>query len=299
MRILGDSPKHNWILARDASDIHYPYDFKHKDFNRNPRWKEYEIVDYHPLGLLVRLRQCYAYCDEGEKHFDFAEPSIALNNPHKQFSYDDDDKKAREILDLIRDYWERFPHASKAMFHEHGIIKFKDMMVIDDKGDSLNKFPHIFVEFINGSPITGSRAFLEKGVNHISLEEFQRKVTFPKDFPEPKFGTIYVEKGLMLPSDLSQEYVNFRGGDLNALYDVDGRFSHLQKYDVAVVRHEPKEDRFLQVTHTYKLSGSQLLQDHPETVWAIQRQIGRAPTADDSIQVLEVRSCYKHQWERS
>ncbi|WP_370313445.1 hypothetical protein [Sagittula sp.] len=100
-----------------------------------------------------------------------------------------------------------------------------------------------------------------------------------------------------MPDTLSEQLVNFRGGDLNALYDVDGRFAHLKPNDVAVVHFGHKDDRFIQITHRYRLSGEDMLRGQPQLAWPVSQQIGREPTFDDMIDVLEVRDCYKHQWE--
>lgn len=297
MRVLGDNPKHSWILARDSKDMHYPYEFRHADFDKIPRWKAYEVVELHPRGVIVLMKRCYAYFDDANKTYDFSEPSITLHNPHDRTKDADSDQEKREKLCLVKDYWERLPQNNQAMYHLNGIIRYEDMLVIDDKGDSWIEIPHIFVDFVDGSPVSNTIEYLEKGQRHVGLEDFSQKVFFPDPLPEPKFGKIYDDEGLALPASLCEQYVNFRGVDLNALYDVDGRFAHLKPNDVAVVRFRNKDDRFIQITHRYKLSGEDILRDQPQLSWQVSQQIGRAPTSDDMIDVFEVRNCYKHQWE--
>lgn len=297
MRVLGDNPKHSWILVRDSKDTHYPYESQYADFDERPRWKDLEVVELHPRGVIVRMKWCYAYFDEPMKTFDHAEPPIVHHSPHDRRQDTDRDREEREKLGLVRDYWERLPQKNQAMFHLNGIIRYKDMQVIDDKGDSWNNIPHIFVEFLDGSPVSDTLAYLEKGQRHIGLDDFSYKDFFPKSFPEPKFGKIYDEQALALPDSLSEQYVNFRGGDLNALYDVDGRFAHLKLNDVAVVRFGHKDGRFIQITHRYKLLGKDMLRDQPQLAWQVSRQIGRESTSEDMIDVLEVRNCHQHQWE--
>ncbi len=297
MRVLGDRPAHSWILVRDSKDRHYPYEFKYVDFDERPRWKGFEVIEHHPRGVIVLIERCYAYFDESKKTFDLAEPPIMVHNPYDRRQDTDRDREVREELDLVRDYWERLPQKNQALFYLNGIIRYEDMLVIDDKGDSWNNIPHIFVDFVDGSPVSNTLAFLEKGQRNIRLDGFSHKEFFPESFPEPKFGKIYDEEGLALPGTVSERYVNFRGGDLNALYDVDGRFSHLKPSDVAVVRFGQKDDRFIQITHRYKFSGEEILRDRPQLAWQVSQQIGRELTSDDMVDVLEVRGCYKHQWE--
>jgi len=294
MRVLGDNPAHSWILARDSKDRHYPYESKYADFEKRPRWKEYEVVELHPRGVIVSMKQCYAYFDEEKKAFDCAEPPIVIRNPRDRTH--DTDREEREKLGLVRDFWERQPQKNQAMFHQNGIIRYDDMLVIDDKGDSWNELPHIFVDFVDGSPVSGTIAYLEKGQRHIGLDEFSLKAVFPKSFPEPKFGKIYDAEGLALPDNLSEQHVNFRG-NLNSLYDVDGRYDYLKPSDVAVIRFGQKDDRFIQITHRFQVTGDELLKDQPQLLWEIKQQIGREPLAEDVIQVIELRDCYKHQWD--
>jgi len=231
MRTLGDSLAHSWILARDSKDRHYPYESKYADFVERPRWKEFEVVELHPRGVIVLMKQCYAFLDEAKKTFDLAEPPILLHNPYNRrhdTEHDREEQEEREKIGLVRDFWERLPKKNQAMFYRNGIIRYEDMLVIDDKGDSWSEIPHIFVDFVDGSPVSGTLAYLEQGQQHIGLDDFSLKEYFPKSFLEPRFGEIYDEDGLALPDALSEQYVNFRGGDLDALYDVDGRFAHLK-----------------------------------------------------------------------
>jgi hypothetical protein len=297
MRALGDRAEHSWFLARDLKDRHYPYESKYADFNERPRWKEFEVVEFHPRGLIVLMKRCYAYVDESKNVFDVAEPAMLLRNPDHNMRDTERDYEERERVNLVRDYWERLPQNNQAIYLSKGIIRFEDMLVIDDKGDSLNKVPHIFLDFANGSAVSGTLAYLEKDQRNIELDDFCRKAVFPKSFPEPEFGKIYDDEGLALPQGLCEQYVNFRGGKLDKLFDVDGRFAHLKPSDVAVVRFGQKDDRFVQITHRYELSGEDLSRDHPEMVWRVNQHIGRDPLAGDVIQILECRDCYKHQWE--
>lgn len=297
MRVLGDHPSHSWILARDSKDRHYPYESNYADFEERPRWKDYEVVELHPRGVIVSEKRCYAWFDEEMKTFDIAEPPILISNPHDRIDDTRRDREKREAVDLVRDFWERLPKKNQAMFHLNGIIRYEDMLVIDDKGDSWKEVPHIFVDFVDGSPVSGTIEFLEKGHRYIRLDEFSLEEVFPKSFPEPQFGKIHDEEGLALPDTICEQIVNFRG-NLDTLYDVDGRFAHLNPSDVAVIRFGHEDDQFIQITHRYKLSASDMLRDEPHRVWQIQQQIGREPTADDEIDVLEFRSCYEHQWKQ-
>ncbi|MCT8330352.1 restriction endonuclease [Albidovulum sediminis] len=297
MRILGENPSRSWILARDSKDRHYPYESKYADFEERPRWKDYEVVELHPRGVIVSVKQCYAWFDEEKRTFDLAEPPIFFSNPYDRTHDPKKDRANRETIDFIRDFWERLPKKNQAMFHLNGIIRYEDMLVIDDKGDSWKEVPHIFVDFVDGQPVSGTLEFLMKGERQILLDDFSLESVFPASFPKPQFGKIHDEEGLALPDSISEQIANFRG-NFDTLYDVDSRFAHLKPGDVAVVRFGQKDDRFIQITQRYKLSGSDMLRDDPHLAWKIKQQIEREPRADDVIDVLEFRSCYEHQWKQ-
>jgi hypothetical protein len=59
-RVLGEQIGHSPILLRDANDAHYPYGSNYKDFDKRPRWKEFEATEYHAHGLVVRHQM---HCD--------------------------------------------------------------------------------------------------------------------------------------------------------------------------------------------------------------------------------------------
>ena len=298
MRVLGDNPEQKWILARDSKDREYPYKGKYKDFDERPRWKEFEVIELHPRGVIVRLKHCYAYMDEGTGVFDFAEPAIVHSNPYNRSHQTTEERELREKVGIIQDFWERLPHANQVMFHLNGIISYEDMLVIDDKGDTWNEVPHIFVDFVDGSPISGTLAYLERGANDFGIDDMKRKDMFPDIFPKPTFGTIYEAEPLALPETLAKQHVNF-SGDLKRLFDANGRYDHLQPTDVAVVRYGQKEERFIQITHRYEVTKVDVERDHPNWLWDVQQQIGREPSNDDVYIVIEFRNCYQHQWERN
>ncbi|WP_299668173.1 restriction endonuclease [uncultured Ruegeria sp.] len=298
MRILGDNISRSWILARDSKDRHYPFEFKYADFDQMPRWQDYEVTELHPRGVLVSLKQCYAWFDEEKKTFDVAEPSIPIRNPYDRTNYTTQDREKHDSIDLVRDFWERLPKKNRAMFHVNGIIRYEDMLVIDEKGDNWRDVPHIFVDFLSGSAVSNTVEYLTKGERQIGLDDFSREVVFPKSFSKPQFGRFFIDESLKLPDGVRSRIVNFQV-DCDTLYDVDGRFSHLQPGDIAVIKHDCKDDRFIQITHRYRLLGSEMLKNEPRLALQIRQQIGRDANAEDVINVLEFRICYEHQWKKT
>src|SRR5947208_1134768 len=59
LKLLGEHPCQQPILLRDTKDVHYPYKAEYQDFKDHPRWKEYPVVDMHPLGLVVQVAKYF------------------------------------------------------------------------------------------------------------------------------------------------------------------------------------------------------------------------------------------------
>jgi hypothetical protein len=144
-RIFGDQISgHQSVLARDAKDDNYPYKQEYKDFKDRPRWREYIASEYHPLGLIVNVHRHFAYIDLAKKEFDFA-PAVSLI--FRESDSDKEGKAQNDIRRRVEDFWEHLPRQNQATFCRDGLIRYDEMLVIDDKGDVSHKFPHLFVDF--------------------------------------------------------------------------------------------------------------------------------------------------------
>lgn len=73
LRVLGAETGHWPVLLRDINDEHYPFEREYLDFEKNPRWRQYEARLLHPQGLVVRQRNWYAWTNVDKKEFDFTE----------------------------------------------------------------------------------------------------------------------------------------------------------------------------------------------------------------------------------
>ena len=84
MRILGERPSHEPILVRDLKDTHYPDSSHYKDFDDNPRWHAYTVVDLDPRGLVLKIREHFAFRDPMRGEWDMAEGLNRIGKPHAQ-----------------------------------------------------------------------------------------------------------------------------------------------------------------------------------------------------------------------
>jgi Restriction endonuclease len=141
-RIFGDDVSFKTVLLRDANDDKYPDSDEYSDFKERPRWKEYPAVRHHPLGLIVNVVEYFAYVDPKKKEFDF---SKQVSVTRRQGDSDEDRRAHQEIEARVEDFWEHLARRNQAMLCCDGLVRYDEMLVIDEKGDDVHKFPHIFV----------------------------------------------------------------------------------------------------------------------------------------------------------
>lgn len=299
-RILGDG--HNFytsVLLRDMKDSKYPYKSEYKDFDDHPRWREFRAIDYHPAGLIVHLRKHFAYIDTEKKEYDYTE---SVNLIFRESDSDEDRAKQQEFQTKTENYWENLPHRHQATFFRNGLIRYDEMLVIDDKGDGWHKFPHIFVDFDSRTgPIGGTYEYLQTGEKHILLKDYKRVKKFPDSFPEPVTGTIHDDKGITL-NDPDFSILKHGNEMFHTLYDVDGKYDFLKPKDIVLVANQDHESGstkyYLRITHAESMKLKDYLKKNPDAQWMIERQIGKLPEESKILNAYEFKKTYDFAVER-
>lgn len=301
-KLLGDSPHHQAVLLRDTKDVHYPYKAGYKDFKNHPRWKEYPVVQMHPLGLVVQVAKHFAFRDPIKKKWDYSD---AINVVHRQID-DEERAKNRELRQNVEGFWEFFQKSNQAMFVVNGLVRFDSIVVVDSEGDSLHKFPHIYVDFQGDrGPFVGFYEYLELSEHHHeSIEGLKRTKKFPKTFTKPRFGIIYRDKTITL-NDRTRTLFKSESRWMHTLYDCDDRYQFLNPGDVIGI--EQTEDRdgkrnLIKITNKRQERAKDLLKrrdDDPMATQAVEEQIGRKLDSNDTITVYEFKIVYEWQMEKS
>lgn len=298
-RIFGDrSDFYQAVLIRDSKDTHYPYKAEYKDFKDRPRWREYRAIDHYPTGLIVALRKHFAYIDVEKKEYDFTE---ATNLIFLESDSSEDRAEQQKVQEKVENYWEYLPRRNQAKFIRNGLIRYDEILVIDDKGDTWYKFPHIFVDFDSKTgPIAGSYDYLEVGRHSVSLEGYKRVNKFPKTFPSSTIGTIYEDKKITLNNS---DFSMLRNGNESfwALYECDGRYSFLKPKDIVLILNQDGESgskRYLLITYIENIKLKDYLKTNPEAEWMIKRQIGESLDMDKVLNAYEFKPIYDFVVER-
>ncbi len=283
------------VLLRDSKDSKYPYKADYKDFEKHPRWREYKAIDYHPSGLIVALRKNFAYVDIKKKEYDYIE---VVNLIYKESDSQEVRNKQQIDRGKIENFWEYLPRHNQATYFRNGLIRYDEMLVIDDKGDNSHKFPHIFVDYnFRTGPIAGSYEYLELGEKKsISLKDFKRVNKFPKKFSAEKFGKIHDDKDLGLEK-FYQHRLNHGDEGFYCLYDIDGKFSFLNVRDVVGIPHpeDSKYKNYIKITHKESISFSDYLEKNPNREHPVQEMLGHKPNPEDIINIYEFKKTF--EWE--
>jgi hypothetical protein len=189
-----------------------------------------------------------------------------------------------------------------------GLIKFEDIAVIDDKGDSEFQFPHIFVDFHETKgPFFGFAEYLRAHEHRReSLDGLKRIDHFPSKFDAPRIGTVHSTKLKVEPR--VTRLLSAGNASMNTLYDVEGRFDFLAVADVIAI--EGAEDKkggsrdplLIQITHKRMMTGKGFmgtLIGDPTLKHRVEEQVGREATEHDQLRIVEFKLIYAWVIERA
>jgi hypothetical protein len=302
MKLLGEHPHLKPVLLRDTKDVHYPYEAEYKDFKKRPRWKEYPVVEMHPLGLVVQVAKHFAFYDPVKKEWDYSD---AVNLVYRQ----SDNEERREKHDLrqrVEGFWEFFQKSSREMFVVNGLVRFDSIVVIDSEGDSLHKFPHVYVDFQgNRAPFVGFYQYLEISEHHHeSVEGLERVTKFPKAFSKPRIGIVHRDKAIRLNDEA---LALFKNGSrwMDTIYDCNDRYQFLSPGDViGVDKTEDKDGKrtLIKITNKRQERAEDYLKEHksdPMAARSIEQQIGRKLDPNDIITIYEFKIVYEWELEKT
>lgn len=304
MRVLGEHPQHKSLLLRDLKDSFYPYEEDCPDFARQPRWKSYEAIEFHPLGLVVAVGQYYAFRDKKKATWDFTDVVNVVRTGGEEARQE---RKQNEELALrVKGFWEMLPRSNQAMLVKNGLVRFDAIALVDDRGDSENDYPHIFVDFhpVRG-PFHGLFEYLKVGERQVShLDELTRITIFPEAFESPRFGTVYNDKYVELDDRMRSFLKHDHSGPVN-LYAIDDRYAFLKPTDVIGVAQSGGtngEGVLLKVTCVRDVLGRDILSQYernPMLKVHVQAQVGRELVPEDCLKVIEALQIYNWQLAQS
>jgi len=294
-RVLGDAPSlYKSILIRDLKDEHYPYKQEYTDFKTRPRWKEYTAHAYFPTGIWFNVHEYFAYVDFEKKEWDFTKEANVLFNGSMT---DEERESLHEAHEKIKGIWEFFPKCYQGQFVVDGVVRYEDIVIVDEKGDVLHDLPHIYVDFKGeNGPFKGFWQTLKVGERKVELDDTWKRISkFPKKFPKPKNGKIHRKKSISL-DDITLNALKNYNPKIVAVYDSDNKYNFLNPRDIISVN----ENIFIQITNKYKIKIKDYLDLYQRDFSIrknIEQQLGREFDDNEEINVYEFKQTYQHVFE--
>jgi hypothetical protein len=301
MKIFGEHRGHDPILVRDLKDTGYPFSSHYTDFDTRPRWHAYTVIGLDPRGLALSVNDYFAYRDASRGEWDMTD---AINLARRHEEEDREQRKSDgKLQERIEGFWDFIPHANRVHFLRNGLIRFEDIEVIDEKGDSRFDFPHIFVDFHEAKgPFFGFAEYLRIHEHHReSLESLKRISYFPSQFDAPRIGTVHSNKLNVAMRDA--RLMSTANARMQTLYAIDDRFDFLAVTDVIGIAGTegkvgtPGEPILIQITHKRIMPGKAFLEslkDDPTLMHEVRQQIGREVAENDQLRIVEFKTT--HQW---
>jgi hypothetical protein len=301
LRVLGTELGHVPVLIRDANDEHYPFKEAYKDFERFPRWQEFPASTYHPHGLIVKTRDYYGYIDRERREFDFTDAVSLLMLRGEE---ERDRREWHERRETVEDFWNHLPHRNKCHYCAERLLRYDDMLVIDDQGIEPHKFTHIFVG-VEGKdgPFSGGWEYAElrrdfPARHQIDLKEYRRKKVFPAEFPALVVGTVYPAGAISIDPETAR--LVGLNGNIREFFLLAGQHDDLKQRDVVTLN--PKNDRgpsrpmptYLQVTLIEKVPVADLYgeADKQYRLRELEKALGKELADDDVVKRIEFVETY-------
>jgi Restriction endonuclease len=183
-KLLGDNPEFQDILLRDLQDEFYPDNEKYPDFNEHPRWKVFQSAAYNVKGFWVNLSCHIAYFDVLTGEWDYF-PDFDLDSVY----LDGDTQKERETKmnrrRTLDQFLKQFPSCRTTHLSVLGHISYEDIALIDEKGDMLYKFLHLYIDRGLRKSFIRRKTLIIKGLrgkHQVDRPPFIRKKIFPEIF---------------------------------------------------------------------------------------------------------------------
>ena len=295
---------HESVLVRDINDTAYPYASGDPDAMPRP-WREEIVTGFHPRGLLVESEKHFAYIDRVKREFDVVTTIDLVNRQ----SETDDRRRDWELRDLVRRFHEHVPQRNRATYTYSGLIRFNDVLAVDDKGDSQYRFPHIYVDFTVGygpkskrGPFNGRLQLLvaEVGPSVNLLEGEYQRVQF---FPDSYDSVVKERKVTEVKMTLGEQARQLRKWESFHVYETDGKWSELIAGDVVQVADPPKqssasESTWVKVIESIVLKASDCVKlfgmlSREE----LGRKLGAVPRSTAKVRVLELKPTFEPRAE--
>lgn len=228
-KIFGEDPRFQKVLLRDINDTQYPKIDGYKDFKQNPAWKIFNVQGYNVAGIWVEISSYMAYFDILTNEWDYS-TAFDLN----EFDVDDNEtERVKKIAkhQMVSNFCDGFPESKKNTLSIWGLVSYKDIVIIDEKGDVLHKYPHLYLEK------RANKSFFERVIqiiggehdkHNVDLKKYHKIKIFPNEFLEPRKGYWHKQEKIIISAatfnSIEKEY-------MRTLYSIEDKYPFLKSGD--------------------------------------------------------------------
>jgi TusA-related sulfurtransferase len=281
------------VLIRDINDEYYPRKDDCPNFLLNPKWGKYSFQKYSISGVWFQIRMHYGYFNSRTKEWDIFE-GFDSNKMVEEFEKEKDLRKKMERNIEIRNFWTHLPFSSQVEVSVWAHLKYDHMLLIDDKGDFLNKTPHIYADYrFQYGPFNRILNVIGKGVNTkpIDHEGGKRINVFPKTFPPLKSGKTYKNEFVHL-SENSNKLFNKIYTSQYSIFDLNRKYDFLNPGDVISIKVDSNPETHILVKFTckYTLTVKEYYEENLDNYRLREQlatQLDKKPADDEKINVYE------------
>lgn len=169
VRLLKDRENH-FVLVRDPTDKRYPNfpETEEELAEGEMRWAVLKFSKITHRGLAFSLKEHFAYLDDNKEDWDILD-SDNLSAPFEHDDYWHVEGEGRSRGNNPWPRWNTLSDQNQAFYHMDRIVPFENIIDIDEHGDQLAKFPHIYIDGLNG---TKKIEYLSQGSGY-SLKHFK------------------------------------------------------------------------------------------------------------------------------
>ncbi len=291
-----DTNSYQSVLIRDINDESYPYNEKYHDFKDFPRWIDYTFAEQHPLGLILNTNEYFAYVDTVKKEWDYTDKvDLAY---HKKDERTNQHETDFETLKLVREFYEFLPQNTQGKLKVYILLKYSDIELVDDKGDRLFDFPHLYVDFKN-QKIPSFKEFwvLELDNTEIGIIDDSKKIkVFPKDFNIKHLGKFHRNKKVEFNVETLRLFNEYK---LEIICCNNDQYDYLKNKDIIQVANS-SDTCFLQITFITKMKYEDYFNQSLKKMNvrnSTVAQLGEKPNDKDLLTFIEFKRIYPHNLE--
>ncbi|QNA42679.1 PDDEXK family nuclease [Lacibacter sediminis] len=254
-KVLGEENiGHHEILIRDINDNLYPREKEYADFHLRPRWGKYYFKGNNVYGIWVQLRMHYGFYNARLKEWDMFE-GFDSSMIYDEFETEEERLENMKNNLAVRNFWERFPFSSQVEISVWALLKYEQILLVDDKGGPIHKIPHIYADYrFEHGPFSRIIHVIGDGNNikFLEREGATRISLFPKTLSAPKSGKVHKNKIILISGDNKPNDRNAYGK--YSVYDQNGKYDFLNPGDVIVLKSEQNSDDQIKVKLSCKYS---------------------------------------------